>query len=125
MADPPKPKDSGKRVLALLAVGLVLLSVYGASFFLRDSEYYEFSVGVTMIYYTALPLLIVLFVLLNRGISNDIPKKDQLSDSMTSEEKDAFIREIKECRDRARPLLILIIPLALIVGFDILHGFLF
>jgi len=31
MADSPKPKDSGKRLLALLAVGLVLLSVYGAS----------------------------------------------------------------------------------------------
>jgi len=121
----PKPKYSGKRALALLATAIAMVAVYVAGRILQDTEYYRFSIGVTMVYYMALPALIVVFVLINKGISNDVPTREQLSDSMSKAEKDAFIEEVKDCRRRARPLLIPIIPLALIVGFDILFEFLF
>lgn len=120
-----KNKNNPKRALALLVAAVVLIAVYIAGWILQDTEYYIFTQWVIMIYYLALPLLIVVFVLLNKGISNDIPTREQLSDSMTNEEKDAFIEDVKSCRRRARPLLIPIIPLALIVGFDILFNFIF
>lgn len=123
LPEKPKSKSNPARALALLIVAAVLLGVYITGWTLQDTAYFVFTQWVTMIYYLALPLLIVVFVLLNKGISNDIPTREQLSDSMTDEEKDAFIADVKACRRRSRPLLIPIIPLALIVGFDILISY--
>lgn len=92
---------------------------------MRDTQYMAVSVWITMGYYMLLPLLIIVFVLINRGISNDIPTREQLTDEMTDSEKDSFIREIKACRRRSRPLLIPIIPLSVIVGFDLIYYYLF
>ncbi len=125
LPDRPKNKSNPARALALLGAAVILIGVYIAGWIVQDTEYYAFSQWVIMVYYLALPLLLTVFVLLNRGLSNDLPTRDQLADSMTDEEKDAFIQEIKDCRRRSRPLLIPIIPLALIVGFDILFNFLF
>ncbi|MBQ8696236.1 MAG: hypothetical protein IJ519_00820 [Clostridia bacterium] len=116
---------SASRALALAVSAIVLLGGYVAAWAMQDSEYMAFSVWITMAYYTALPLLIIIFVILNRGISNDIPTREQLPEDMSEDEKDAFIEEIKACRRRSRPWLIPIIPLALIVGFDIIFYYLF
>ena len=110
---------------ALLITAVVLVAVYVSALMLQDTVYYRFSAYVTSAYYIALTVLLVAFVFVNKGISNDVPVREQLSDSMTNEEKDDFIREVMECRRRARPLLIPLIPLALIVGFDILYVLLF
>lgn len=125
LPEKPKNKSNLKRALALLAVAAVLVAVYAAGWILQDTRYYVFTQWVIMIYYLALPLLIVAFVLLNKGISNDVPTREQLSDDMSDAEKDAFIEDVKACRRRSRPLLIPIIPLAFIVGFDIIFNFLF
>lgn len=119
----PKNRSNPGRAMALLAAAVVLIGIYAAGWMLQDTKHYTFFQWVIMVYYTALPLLIVVFVLLNRGISNDVPTREQLTDDMTNEEKDAFIEEVKACRRRSRPLLIPIIPLSLIVGFDILVNF--
>ena len=117
-----RPRDSRRRLLALLGVSVVLVAVYIASIALRDTCFYGFSMGVTVIYYLALPALILAFVILNHGLSGDVPTREQLSDGLSDAEKDAFILRVQGWRRRSRPLLVPIIPLAVIVAVDLILG---
>ena len=72
-----------------------------------------------------LGVLLLAFIMVNRGVSTDIPTPDQLSASKSAAEKEAFIDEISRRRKRARPLLYMIFPLVFIVGFDMVYTLLF
>ena len=115
------PEKNRKTMMVLFLSCVTFLGIYLAAWILQDTRYYYFSIAVEVIYYLLLAALILAFVTINRGISNDIPRPDQLSDELTQEQKQDFIADIKACRARARPLAYVIFPLLFIVGFDIIY----
>lgn len=115
------PEKNRKTVLILFLSCITFLGIYLAAWILQDTRYYYFSIAVEVIYYLLLAALILAFVTINRGLSNDIPHPDQLSDELTQEQKQDFIADIKARHARARPLAYVIFPLLFIVGFDIIY----
>lgn len=110
----------GKRMGLLSFSTALLLGVYISALSLGVTEYYRISLAVIAIYYMALAVLFTVYIIINRGISNDIPTPEQLSNDMSDEEKRDFIEDVRRRRDRARPLIYFIMPLTVIVGFDII-----
>ena len=55
-------------------------------------------------------ILSVVFIIWNRGVSKDVPTKEQLRDDMTDEEKEKFITDLIESRKKAKKVLLWLIP---------------
>ncbi len=78
-----------------------------------------------VIYSGALTVLFVIFVILNKGISKDIPTKEVLPDEWDEDKKEKFIESYVVGKQKARKLLYLIVPLALTLMIDIAYLFYF
>ncbi len=78
-----------------------------------------------VIYSGALTVLFVIFVILNKGISKDIPTKEVLPDEWDDGKKERFIESYVVGKQKARKLLYIIIPLALTLMIDIAYLFYF
>lgn len=82
--------------------------------------------GATLIIYSgALTVLFVIFVILNKGISKDIPTKEVLPDTWEDEKKEKFIESYVIGKQKARKLLLFIIPLVLTLLIDMIYLFYF
>jgi uncharacterized membrane protein len=94
-------------------------------FALSTALYYAFaSAGYGIVYPAYVLLAAVLFVTyfaMNRGLMS-IPTKDRLSDSMTEEEKDEFLAEVKATKKRTEPILYLFIAVLLTILCDSLYS---
>ena len=108
--------------------GRVLLNfviVFGIyQFLLKMCEHYgnQTLYSVVIIGYVAITtVLAAVFFIINRGASNDIPTKEQLNDSMTTEEKEKFIDELIKARKKAKKLLPWLIPFIFTLLFDMLY----
>ncbi len=110
-----------KRMALLLLSSLFFLSLYLAAWRLQSTRYYTVSLGIIIGYYCALSVLLVTYIIMNHGISGDIPTSGQLRDDMSEDEKSEFIEKIKKIRKRSRPLMYFILPLIAIVGFDVIY----
>ena len=66
--------------------------------------------AVVLTYVIATTILAAAFIIINRGISNDIPTKEQLRDDMSNEEKEKFITDLIESRKKAKKVLLWLIP---------------
>lgn len=108
------PKRSWKRIVTLLLSSIAVVGVYIAGCSLRIK-------AVVYIYYAALLVLGVAFLILNRGVSNTLPTPDMLPDAWSAAEKDAFIEKEKIRKHRARLLLYGIIPLLMTFAFDLIY----
>ena len=69
-------------------------------------------------YYAALLVLIVVGIVINRGVSFDLPEPEQLSDKMSDEEKHEYIEKLRTGHERAKKLLVVIVPLLFTLLFD-------
>lgn len=119
-------EDAGKKTLFTLLLSCALfVTLYFTGWHFHDTKFYPFSIAVEIGLYVLLGVLLLAFIMVNRGVSTDIPTPDQLSASMSAAEKEAFIDEISRRRKRARPLLYMIFPLVFIVGFDMVYTLLF
>ena len=112
-------------LLYLAGSCVMFVGLYFTAFALRDTQYAVFSMVVEVGLYLLLPGLFLAYIIINRGVSNDVPEKEQLSDTLNEKEKEALIEEIKRRQAKARPLLYFLFPLVFIVGFDIVYTLLF
>ena len=60
---------------------------------------------VLIIYSGATTVIACVFIILNRGVSNDIPTKEQLRDDWSDEKKTEYIEKLIESKKKAKKLL--------------------
>lgn len=82
--------------------------------------------NIALISITAIMTLLgVAFIIVNRGVSRDIPTEDDLPNEWEKEKKTEFIAEIKECRNKSKKILVWLIPVIFTFLFDMIRVFLF
>ena len=79
--------------------------------------------AVVVTYVIATTILAAVFIIMNRGVSNDIPTKEQLRDDMSDEEKEKFITDLIESKRKAKKILLVLIPLIFTLLFDMVYLF--
>lgn len=79
--------------------------------------------AVVLTYVIATTILAAVFIIMNRGVSNDIPTKEQLRDDMSNEEKEKFINDLIESKRKAKKILLVLIPLIFTLLFDMIYLF--
>lgn len=77
------------------------------------------------VYSGALTVLLVIFIIMNKGISKDIPTKEVLPDEWDDEKKESFIESYVTGKQKARKLLLIIIPLIVTILIDMIYLFYF
>ncbi len=103
------------RRIILLAVNTVLL--FGLYRLLVSMGYF---VHVFTAYGLALLGLAIGYVVYNRGLVAATVSREQLSDKMSEAEKDAFLSEGKRRLERSKWMLLIIFPLCLTFGFEVI-----
>lgn len=78
-----------------------------------------------IVYSSALTVLLVVFVILNKGISNDLPTKEVLPSDWDEEKKESFIESYVKGKQKAKKLLLIIIPLIATLLIDMIYLFYF
>ena len=80
---------------------------------------------VMIVYSSATTIVLCIFIILNRGISRDIPTKEQLNEKWSDEEKTEFIESYVKSKEKAKKWLIILIPLLFTLLFDMMYLILF
>ena len=80
---------------------------------------------VTPLYVAVASVLGVAFIVYNRGFAAKNATPEQLPNTMTLQEKQAFIQDGKDRLDRSRWMLTLILPMILAIAFDLTYLFIF
>lgn len=106
----PKKIDWKKRGILLLIFAVVFTVYYAAC----ELEFYP----IVPVYLGITTLLAVLFIILNRGIERALPTEGDLPDSMTHEEKTAYIALAVKRKGQAKQVLMLLIPFLLTIFID-------
>lgn len=91
---------------------------------LKLAVYFESIViqQLTVIVYTGITtVLAAAFVLINGGLSTDVPTKEQLKNSLSDKEKEDIIELVKVRRKKAKKILIYLIPFIFTLLFDMLY----
>ena len=109
-------KGLSKRFLAtlaaLVAVTVIVFTVY--RFFMERPEFYI----VFGIYAVIAAVSVISYVIYNRGFSRSGITRDMLPDTMSEEQKDAFIEDAKRRSERSRWLLIIAFAFLFTFAFD-------
>lgn len=106
----------------LLLSFAVIFSIYHVLLKLGEIYNNKFLYDYTVILYIIITcVLFAAFVIMNRGVSNDIPTKEQLTDEWTDGEKEKFIEDLKASRKRAKKILIYLIPFIFTLLFDVVY----
>ena len=101
---------------------VIVFAIY--QFVLNMGAYYHnktISSVIIVAYVLITTVLAAVFIILNRGVSNDVPTKEQLTDAMTNEEKERFIEELIKSRKKAKKVLPWLIPFVFTLLFDMLY----
>ncbi|MBR6558507.1 MAG: hypothetical protein IKT70_05790 [Clostridia bacterium] len=120
VAAPSAAEKSKKLKKALSRLGLLLLifalfiTVYEISLIFRFCEM------LTLVYYVLAGVGVVAVFLLNRGFNSKPTKKEDLSDEMTDEEKDAYLEEEKRRMGISRVIMYFLLPLIVVIFIDLL-----
>ncbi|MHB1153088.1 MAG: hypothetical protein ACYCWE_04885 [Eubacteriales bacterium] len=113
--DKPQPKKRNFRQLGLLALSFIAIyGIYAAGCQLEFKP-------IVLIYLGLLFVLLIAFVILNRGFDTKPPERSMLPDDWDEEKKTVFLTADKKRRKIARSLLFIIIPLLLTFAFDIIY----
>ena len=81
---------------------------------------------IVMIVYSSITTIVLcIFIILNRGISRDIPTKEQLNEKWSDEKKTEFIESYVKSKEKAKKWLIILIPLLFTLLFDMMYLILF
>ena len=83
--------------------------------------YNKVCAAVVTVYVLAVTVLGVIYIILNKGISNDIPTKDQLRDDWDNKTKEKYIEDLIKSKKKARKLLYFIAPLVFTLLLDMLY----
>ena len=80
---------------------------------------------VMIVYSSVTTIVLCIFIVLNRGISKDIPTKEQLNENWSDEKKTQFIENYVKSKEKAKKWLIILIPLLFTLLFDMMYLVLF
>ncbi len=76
---------------------------------------------VMTVYSGATTIVACVFLFLNRGVTKDIPTKEQLRDDWSDEKKEKYIEKYVESKEKAKRLLFILIPLIFTLLFDTIY----
>ncbi len=108
----------------LLISFAVIFSVYQFCLKLAETNNSVWMQNLTLIIYSgATTVIAVIFIIKNRGVSNDIPTPEQLPDTWSTDEKTKFIEDLIKSKNSAKKLLIVLIPLILTLLIDMIYLF--
>ncbi len=124
--DEQTKKFNWKLALKLSVYFVIIFSVYQlalkAAVWLNEPIIQE----ITMIVYSsALTVVAVIFIILNKGVSRDIPTKEVLPQDWDDEKKEIFIDKYIRSKEKAKKLLLVLIPLILTLMIDMVYLFYF
>ncbi len=121
-----KKKVDKKLVIKLLISFFVIFSVYFT--LMKVAEIY----GILLIqkitffvYIGAITLLGSLYVIFNKGVSRDVPTESDLPDTMSREEKEEFIEMRLRDREKAKKVLVFLLPFVITLLVDVINVFYF
>ena len=78
---------------------------------------------VTITYWVAFAVLILAYILYNRGFNNKSIDPDSLPSIMTAEEKAEFISDRKRRYENSKWMLVIIVPLLITISLDAIYLF--
>ena len=104
-------------LLGLIALSMTLLAIY--RYFL-STPYFP---AVLTVYMASFALLILVYVIYNRGFSRRNLTKEMLNDAWSDEEKEAFLENGKLRMKKSKWILFLIIAIGVTFAFDMLELF--
>ncbi len=104
-------------MLSLLVNTVILMVVY---FWLPTQ--FEFSY-LPFIYLGIGAILLLYYVIYNRGFSGKNITPDMLSDTMTLEEKQQYIKDSRERMEKSKWVLTILIPIMLVFAVDMIYLF--
>ena len=81
---------------------------------------FRFYEPVILAYYILAGVGIIAVFILNRGFNSRPTKREELSDDLTEEEKDAYLEEEKHRMGISRVLMYFILPLIVIIFIDLI-----
>ena len=112
-----KGKKNIAKILVTVALSVVLLVFY------RFSLAFEFFPYVMMGYMVALTVLVLVYILYNRGFSRKGVTVDMLPDDWSEERKNAFVDSAKKRMKRSSWMLIFMIGFLVTFLFDAIELF--
>ena len=116
-------KEVNWKIVGKLALYFVLFfGLYQLSIQLCEHNNYTWLYDVVIISYViATSVLCVTFVILNKGISNDIPTKEQLRDDWDDAKKEKYITDLIAGKKKAKKLLFILIPLIFTLLYEVMY----
>ena len=102
-------------------IGMLLLLVFNTAVIFGFYQYMltsRYFLPVLIIYMTVLALLLIAYVIYNRGFSRNGVTVDMLPDSMTNEEKVSFVEDALRRKKKSKWMLTLIFPFVFTFAFD-------
>ena len=121
-----KKKIDVKLVIKLLVSFFVIFSVYFTM--MKIAEIYGILLIQKITFFTyigAITLLGSLYVVFNKGVSRDVPTEDDLPDTMSKEEKRELVEMRLRDREKAKKVLIFLLPFVLTLLVDVINVFYF
>ena len=110
-----------KRLAYLLVVNtLLFIAVYFGSMGINQPI---ISMIVTIVYWVAFAVLLLAYILYNRGFNNKNIHPDSLPPIMTAEEKAEFISDRKRRYENSKWMLVVIVPLLITISLDAIYLF--
>ena len=114
--DPAREKEARQLMLTLLGNSTLILTVY---FVLNRMEFWP----IFFIYMGISAVLILIYIIYNRGFVYKDATADMLPDTMTPEQKETVLQEAKGRLCKSRWMLTLILPFVLAFMLDALYLF--
>ena len=99
-------------VFAVYKLGLKIADIYNSQGIMT---------AVVVVYVAVTTVLCGVFIIMNRGMSNDIPTKSQLRDDMSDAEKEKFISDLIESKRKAKKILPILIAFVFTLLIDMLY----
>lgn len=120
--DDRRPEASANRFnwKLLLALTLNTIVIFGFYRYAITQKYYFY---VMWAYMAATSALVIGYVVYNRGFSRRGVTRDMLPDTMTEDEKQAFIEDGERRMKKSKWMLTLIIPFIVTFAVDVLELF--
>lgn len=105
------PSFNYKLALLLFACCAVVMTVYFATIKICE-QYGNFLIPKILFHsYIIIPtVLAVIFIIMNRGVSSDIPSENDLPSEWDGEKKKLFLESYTASKKKARKIMLFIIP---------------
>ena len=115
---PAESSQKSSRGIRTAAVMILIFLVIGLLYYALVSMQV---VWVTPALYILAAVLFLVFFFVNRGFSSRLPEQEQLPEGWSEEQKDLFLEEEGRRKRIARPIMVVLVPVLLLVAADMLY----